>query len=124
MVLNYKLTQRLQIGALWVYGTGVPITYPVARAGYGGAIMPIASKRNAYRYPDYHRMDLSVTLTPRKNNTRKWQGEWNFSIYNVYGRKNAWAINFIQDPEKPNVTTAQKTYLFSVIPSITYNFKF
>lgn len=124
VVLNYKLTQRLEIGALWVYGTGVPITYPVARAEYGGAIMPIASKRNAYRYPDYHRMDLSVTLIPRKNKTRKWQGEWNFSVYNVYGRKNAWAINFIQDPEKPNVTTAQKTYLFSVIPSITYNFKF
>jgi hypothetical protein len=55
---------------------------------------------------------------------KKWYGEWNFSVYNVYNRHNAWSINFTHDPDNPNVTYAEKTYLFSIIPAISYNLKF
>lgn len=86
---------------------------------------PIYSDRNDYRMPDYHRLDLSVTLRPPKKPDRKWYGEWNLSVYNAYGRKNPWAINFVQESGTDGYQTyAEMTYLFSVIPSISYNFKF
>jgi hypothetical protein len=72
--------------------------------------------------PDYHRLDFSITFKGRPD--KKWHDELNLSVYNVYNRHNAWAINFVQDPANANVTYAEKTYLFSVIPALTYNVKF
>jgi hypothetical protein len=54
----------------------------------------------------------------------KWDWDINLSVYNAYGRRNTWAINFVQDPGDPNLTFAEQTYLFSVIPALTFNFKF
>jgi hypothetical protein len=65
-----------------------------------------------------------VILLSRQRPERRWESEWNFSVYNAYGRKNVWAVNFIQDENDPYLLQAQKTYLFSVVPAITYNFKF
>jgi len=124
IVVNYELSERISMGANWVYSTGRPVTYPTGRAYWGNVIVPIYSDRNAYRLPDYHRLDLSLTLRPRLNPDRKWYGEWNFSVYNAYARKNVWTINFVPEPDDPYSTYAESTYLFSLIPSITYNFKF
>jgi len=124
VVLNYPITKKLHAGANWVYSTGNPVTFPTGRYEILGAVLPIYSKRNAYRMPDYHRLDLSLTYSKMPKPGKKWQSEWNFSLYNAYGRHNAWAINFVQDENDPNITKAELTYLFSYIPSITYNFKF
>jgi len=124
VVLNYEFSERSVLSANWVYATGAPVTFPTGRAVIGNVIVPIYSDRNAYRLPDYHRLDVSYTLKGKNKKNRKWQGEWNFSVYNAYGRKNAWAINFVEDQDHPNQTYAEKTYLFSIIPAITYNFKF
>ncbi|PKO99903.1 MAG: hypothetical protein CVU14_07620 [Bacteroidetes bacterium HGW-Bacteroidetes-9] len=124
VILNYEFTERSSLSANWVYATGAPVTFPTGRAVIGNVIVPIYSDRNAYRLPDYHRLDLSYTLKEKNKKNRKWQGEWNFSVYNAYGRKNAWAINFTQEQDNPLTTYAEKTYLFSIIPAITYNFKF
>jgi len=69
-------------------------------------------------------MDIAATLTPIGNSDKKLKGEWVFSVYNIYGRKNAYAVNFRTDADNPNLTFAEKTYLFQLIPSVTYNFKF
>ncbi len=74
--------------------------------------------------PDYHRLDLALTLVSKKRESRRWSGEWVFSVYNAYGRKNAWTINYERDQNDPYLVRAEKTYLFSFIPSITYNFNF
>ncbi|HEX7411961.1 MAG TPA: TonB-dependent receptor [Bacteroidales bacterium] len=124
VVFNYELSKRVLISANWVYATGIPVTYPTGRAVIGNKIVPIYSDRNAYRLPDYHRLDIAVTLKGKSKEGRRWHGEWNFSVYNAYGRRNAWTINFVQDDKNPNITYAEKTYLFSVIPSVTYNFTF
>ncbi len=124
VVVNYLLGKRLLLGANWVYSTGLPVTFPTGRAVWGNAIVPVYSNRNAYRMPAYHRLDISITLKPREKPNRKWYGEWNLSIYNAYARKNAWAINFVQEADDPYTTYAEMTYLFSIIPSISYHFKF
>ena len=124
IVGNYELNERISFGANFIYATGQPITYPIARMEVGNVILPVYSKRNEYRMPDYHRLDVSLTWKPKTKKKRAWSGEWNFSVYNVYGHKNAWAINFVDDQDTAYKTKAEMTYLFTFVPSITYNFKF
>jgi hypothetical protein len=124
IVLNYEINKRIMLGANWVYATGSPVTFPTGRFVIGSTIAPVYSARNSYRLQDYHRLDLSLTLKGKDKPDKKWQGEWNFSVYNAYFRKNPWVINFISDNDQSDVTHAEKTYLFGIVPSVTYNFHF
>lgn len=123
-VANYELSPRTSISATWVFSTGSAYTIPTGRAEIGGIILPVYSDRNEYRMPDYHRLDLSLSIKGKEKPEQRFKHEWNFSVYNAYARKNAWIINFVQDPADPYKTYAEKIYLFSIIPSITYNFIF
>ncbi len=124
IVFSYEASKRISLAANWIYSTGIPFTLPAGRYQVLGNILPVYTGRNEYRLPDYHRLDLSLTIRGKEKPGRRWQGEWNFSVYNAYGRKNVWTLNFVQDDTDPNRTYAEMTYLFSVIPAITYNFKF
>jgi hypothetical protein len=124
IVLNYEISSRWWFSANWVYSTGLPVTFPTGRFEYMGNIAPVYSDRNAYRMPDYHRLDASISLKSKDREGRKWHYEWNLSVYNAYATKNAWAINFVQDKENPTITHAEMTYLFSVIPALSFNFYF
>ncbi|SDW84531.1 Outer membrane protein beta-barrel family protein [Lutibacter oricola] len=120
---NYKLNKKWSFGANFVFQTGRPVTYPNGQFQYNGLSIPTYSERNADRLPAYHRLDVSATLIPKKNNNRKWQGEWVFSIYNAYNRSNAASITFGQN-EDTSVNEATQTSIFGIIPSVSYNFKF
>ncbi len=124
IVANYLLNKRLSFSATWVYATGQPITFPVGRFEYGNAIIPVYSKRNSYRMMDYHRLDLSVAYKGKNKPDKKWHNEFVLSVYNAYNHHNPYMINFQNDPDNPDVTYAEMTYLFGIIPSFTYNFKF
>jgi hypothetical protein len=123
IVLNYDISKRVSLSANWLYSTGKPVTFPTGRAVIDGAIVPIYSDRNEYRMRDYHRLDLSATLFQKPNDKRF---NWNlvFSVYNAYNRHNTWAINFVQDAGNPYNTYAEHTYLFGIIPAVTFNFNF
>jgi hypothetical protein len=118
----YDLSKRWNISATWVYATGNPVTFPSGKFEYEGMAVPIFTERNSYRMPDYHRLDLSITLKGKIKPNKRRRSELNVSVYNVYNRHNAWMITFTQDPEKPNVTKAEKVYVFPIIPSLTWNF--
>ncbi|WP_299159250.1 TonB-dependent receptor [uncultured Tenacibaculum sp.] len=120
---NYELNEKWSFGTNFVFQTGRPVTYPNGQFQYNDLSIPIYSKRNADRLPAYHRLDISATLTPRKNKKRKWKSEWVFGIYNLYGRKNAASISFGPN-ENTNVNQATRTSIFGIMPAITYNFKF
>ncbi|MFO7863206.1 MAG: TonB-dependent receptor [Salinivirgaceae bacterium] len=129
VVFNYNVLDRLTIGATWVYSSGLPGTFPQGMADFMGTYIPIYSGRNEQRYPNYHRMDLALTWenkpkVSKRFNSRKFESSWNLSIYNVYNRHNTWAINFVQDENDPNQVYAEKTYLFGILPTVTYNFNF
>jgi len=123
LVSSYNISDRITIGASWVFSSGIPYTLPVGRYEIFGTVVPLYQERNSYRLPDYHRLDLSLTIKGKQRD-RRWHGEWNFSIYNAYSRKNAWTLNFVPDREDPNIMHAEMTYLFPIIPAITYNFVF
>ncbi len=121
IVVNYEFSERFNASANWIYNTGQPVTYPYGKFSDHGSTYAIYNGyRNQSRYPDYHRLDISATWKGKKH--ERWQGEWNASIYNVYGRHNTWAVMF--KPGEDNTIQTEKMYLFSVIPSISYNFKF
>ena len=119
IVLNYAFNKRFDVSATWVYTTGQPVTYPCGKYTVDGITYAIYDGRNNSRYPDYHRLDLSATIKCKEK--KNWQGEWNFSVYNAYGRKNTWAVLFVTEGNSINT---QKVAIFSFIPSISYNFKF
>lgn len=121
IVLNYEFSDKFDVSANWIYNTGQPVTYPYGKYTDHGTTYAIYNGyRNQSRYPDYHRLDFSATLKGKQH--ERWQGEWNLSVYNVYGRHNTWAVIFSQGEN--NTIETEKMYLFSVIPSISYNFKF
>lgn len=128
LVANYELSKRWRLSASWIYSTGQPVTYPEGRywvgdiGGNNGVWVPIPSKRNAYRFPDFHRLDLSATWKLSKP-SKRMQHELNISLYNAYARKNPWTIYFVTSETNPNVTEAHMMYLFSIVPSVSWNFR-
>ncbi|CAL2059905.1 TonB-dependent receptor [Tenacibaculum sp. 190524A05c] len=120
---NYKLNEKWTFNGNFVFQTGRPVTYPNGQFQYNGLSIPTYSTRNADRLPSYNRLDVSATLTPRKNKNRKWQAEWVFGIYNLYSRRNAASIRFGVNDET-GINEAERTSIFGITPSITYNFKF
>jgi len=120
---SYKWNEKWNFGANFTLQSGQPVTFPNGKYIYQGIVVPSYNSRNEDRLPTYHHLDVSATLTPRKNANRNWKGEWVFSIYNLYGRKNATNINFRQNNET-GVNEAVKLSIFGMVPSVSYNFKF
>ncbi|MDD4198330.1 MAG: TonB-dependent receptor [Paludibacter sp.] len=118
----YELTKYLTMSATWVYQTGNAVTFPSGKYKINDEVKYYYNIRNGNRMPDYHRLDLGVTWNFKSK--RKYKSSLNFSVYNAYARKNAFSINFEEDPSDPEKTYAVMTYLFTAIPSITYNFNF
>ncbi len=120
---SYKRNEKWNFGANFTLQSGQPVSYPTSKYIYEGIVVPNYTTRNKNRLPLYHHLDISATLTPRKNANRNWKGEWVFSIYNLYSRKNAASISFRQNAET-GVNEAVKLSIFGIVPSVSYNFKF
>jgi hypothetical protein len=142
IVVTYDRNKKWTFGAVWVYATGDALTLPEERyfvsssppveTGAGGTslvnnfnLLSGFGKRNDYRQRAYHRLDLSATLRVQKK--KNWSSEWVFSIYNTYGRMNPYFIYFDVEGNTADGSlevNAKQVSLFSVIPAVTYNFKF
>jgi len=119
LVLTYKLSEAWVFSTSFVYYTGDAVTFPSAQYSFDGFTAPYVGQRNGNRLPDFHRLDLGATWYLKKR--KRFEHSLNFSIYNAYGRENAFSIRFIQDAG--GQTVAEQTALFKLIPAITYNFK-
>jgi hypothetical protein len=123
-VCMYEYSKKWTFSANFIYVTGGAFTAPNARYEFDGYVVPYVSSRNNYRMPDYHRLDVAATLYPKKYEGKKFKANWTFSLFNAYGRKNAYSIVFRQREGYPSTYQAVKTYLFTFIPSVTWNYKF
>ena len=122
LTANYKLSKKWEVGFFFTYQTGRPVTQPNGRFSFNGNSFLTNSARNAFRLEDTHRADISFTYTPTRNSERRWKGSWSFGIYNLYGRKNAFAINsFLRDNK---LETRQTSLIAAPVPFVSYNFKF
>jgi len=121
-----QLKKNRQLNLNWVFASGNPVTF--AFENYTNNSYDFAnlfqsdrnsshanhSIRNNYRYPSYHRLDIAYTLSKTK---KRYKSEWNFGIYNLYNKHNAFLI----------YSENKKLYqlsLLPIIPSIQYTIHF
>ncbi len=126
IIATYSISDRLSVSGNFVFASGTPITLPSTKYSVGGLQnLPQNpnDKRNNVRIPDYHRLDFSATLKGKKK--PRWEGEWVFSIYNAYARKNAFSIYATPNFKNNNTPTIVRySVIGTVVPAISYNFKF
>jgi hypothetical protein len=108
-VVNYHFSRRLTASGVVSYQTGKPVTYPVSIYYIGEIPYVDYSDRNAYRIPDYFRLDLSLTIEGNLRRNKSLHSSWVFSLYNVTGRENPYSVYFKSAYGKIN------SYQYSVI---------
>lgn len=123
LYVNYELNKKWNFNSNFVLQTGQPTNYPIGRFEFQNLSVPYYGQRNKERLPTYHRIDVSATLTPKRDQGNKFSSEWVFSIYNLYNRRNAASIGFGRNSDT-GANEAVRTSIFGVVPAITYNFKF
>ncbi len=121
-VLNYKFTKRFSLSANFVYQTGRPVTFPVGRYNLDNTEYVYYSDRNAFRIPDYYRLDLGFSMEGNHKLKKIAHSFWNISIYNVLGRNNPYSVFFVT--ENGELKPLQSSIFTIPIPTITCNFKF
>ncbi|HPS13017.1 MAG TPA: TonB-dependent receptor, partial [Prolixibacteraceae bacterium] len=146
IVITHEFNKKVDMSGTWVYGTGNAVTlavmkYPKATipytdfAYYSSDGLDDYGGRNNYRMPAYHRLDLGINFhKEKKHGTRTLS----FSVYNVYNRQNPFMLmwgskggEYAYDPNTgqyieitPYKTVLKQFSLFTLIPSISYSFKF
>ena len=137
-VAMYDISERLKISSTFVFYTGNAVTFPTGKYVIDGQTINLYSDRNGSRFPNYHRLDLGLTLEGKnykmvtnpetglkEKKDRRIHSSWNFSIYNVYARENPYSYSFRENEENPIITEAVQFSLFKYpLPAITYNFNF
>ncbi len=132
----YDIRKRLQASANFVYNTGTPITLPSSGYSQLGGLLYVPNVdndgRNNRRLPDYHRLDVSVTLDAKPNKkdgtAKRLTGQWVFSVYNVYSRRNAFNVSTKQRDARPapgqipGVFAEQLSVVGNFVPAVSYNF--
>jgi hypothetical protein len=125
--VSYNINEVFSLGATWVFATGNAFTIPTEGYLFETAVVTGYGERNGYRMKSYHRLDFAATITPKRMQTRKFKSNFNFSIFNLYNRKN---VYFIYYDIKGDALTGDVTIdaiqvsIFPIIPSFTWNFKF
>lgn len=134
VVGTYKINERIQVSATWVYSTGNAVTigtskYQTPDPNNGNSYFYTTTNtptRNNFRQPGYHRLDAGVDFTKKK---RRYERTWSFGAYNAYNRKNPFFIFLGTNYENVNGqyverTSLKQASLFPVIPYVAWSFKF
>lgn len=121
IVAMFSLTDRWSLSASFLYASGQALSIPDAKYQLSGATVYYYEKRNAYRTPPTHRLDISARYSGRG---KRLAYEWNVGIYNLYNRYNPYMIYFENDPSKPSGTRAVQYSMYGLVPSVSYTLKF
>jgi outer membrane receptor for ferrienterochelin and colicin len=122
--LNYKFSEKWDFSAMWIFGTGYPVTLPVekykAALGtfnsdtFSGGQIDYYPSLNNCRLPAYHRLDLGFH---RKTTNRLGDQILSLNVFNAYNRQNPVSMY------AEGLTFGYNT-LLPIIPTITYTLKF
>jgi hypothetical protein len=138
IVLAHKFNEKIDVAGTFVYSTGNSGTLALQNYTeqpipgndnyYYNQSLPYINQRNNYRLPDYMRIDVGVNFHKQLKYGKR---TWNVSVYNATNKKNPFLVyvsnnydyNFLTGE---SVTRRQLTKLtiFTLIPSISYSYKF
>ncbi|WP_207425420.1 TonB-dependent receptor [Pedobacter sp. SYSU D00535] len=127
VVAVYELKPRVVLSGTFNFASGTPTTLGDQQFEFDGRVVQYNSavSRNNYRVPAYHRLDLSTTFKNKIKPGKKFTSEWVVSLYNASNRKNPFSIYMRQNENDPSKLEAVRLSVFgTVIPSVTWNFKF
>ena len=121
---NWKVTRRFSINSNFTFITGRPISYPESVYQVRGITVTDFAERNNYRIPNYHRLDVSFVLGTTLKRQKKIEANWSLSVYNLYGRPNAYSVYFKNNERTGEPEAFRLSILARPIVAISYNFKF
>ncbi|RDV15707.1 TonB-dependent receptor [Pontibacter diazotrophicus] len=122
LISNYRFSQRFSTSVNFTYSTGRPITLPLAKYTLGNSQRIYYSDRNAYRVPDYYRLDLALNIEGNHKIKKLAHSSWTLAVYNLTGRRNPYSIYF--KAEEGRINGYKMSIFGQPIPTITYNFRF
>ncbi len=126
--LSYEFNEYWSASANFVLQSGTPVTFPTSRVQVQDYVIPynVEATRNNFRVPTYHRLDFSVTkINKKKKPNQRWESNWVFSVYNAYNRRNPFTIYFRRNEDAPlNTEAVRLAIIGSIVPAVSYNFKF
>ena len=120
---SYELNKKWSFNTNFLFQTGIPATFPNGQYQFNGIIIPVYEARNSSRLTNYHRLDLSVNFNPKPDSQKRFKGQWVFSLYNIYNRRNATNITF-RENRMSGRNEATRLAIFGIVPAVTYNFQF
>lgn len=120
-VLNYYFTRRIILSSIFTWQSGRPITYPEAVYYINGTPYLNYSERNAYRIPDYMRVDLSLTFEGNLRAKKLIHSSFIFNVYNATGRMNPYSVYF--SAENGWIRSFKYTVIGVPIFTATWQFK-
>ncbi len=121
--LNWKLSKRDRFDINFTYASGRPITAPTSNYFIQGVIIPGFSERNAVRLPSYHRLDVGYTFTVNRRRSARYKHDVTLAFYNLYARRNVFSV-FYRQRSGTAINALQLSVVGTVIPSITYSFRY
>lgn len=131
---SYKLNDRIDLSATWVYATGNCGTLythyyedqPHTPEEYTGTIGYFES-RNNYRLEPYHRLDIGVNFHKQFKRLPGVKRTINLSIYNTYNNMNPFMVYLYDGYDfdaQRHYRTLRKVTIFPIIPSFSYGIQF
>jgi len=120
---KYNISRRYFFTGNFTYHSGRPVTTPLSGYLIDNIKVASFSERNQYRIPDYHRLDLAFVLEGSHKRKKFWDGTWTLSFYNVYARRNPYTV-FFEDDGNGFLRPYQLSIIGTIVPSLSYSFKF
>lgn len=119
LFVNWEINKHWSLSSTFSYASGMNLTLPIGKYNSEGVLVYIYSKRNGYRAPAFHQLDFAATWRIRQDRSLS------LSIINAYSRKNVFSIYAgRQGHFSVGNSRIYKLYLYGIVPSITYSFKF
>lgn len=122
LIGNYRVSHRFNASLNFTYSTGRPITLPIAKYYASGAERVIYSDRNAYRIPDYLRVDIAMNIDGNHKVNQRFHNSWSIGVYNLTGRQNPYSVYYVT--KGGTIGGYQLSIFATAIPYINYNVRF
>lgn len=142
LVVNHKFNKKIDLSGTFVFGSGVcgslamqkvlAPRYEDAEGLVSPTDTPYFDRRNNYRMPAYHRLDLGINF--HRPLSKGGERIINLSLYNVYSHQNPFLVydgsvtDYEARPDGTLVVTSRKVLkqlsIFPIMPSISWSFKF